>query len=152
MMKGLRGVLPALQIVISLLKNALGYKLVESSIVTCDYITTPNECEIAALQLGLSDISATDDGQNGVTYDPPFCYFEGGILKFNFGGTNKGTCGSYDKCVCGGGSTTSYTTATTTTITTTTSTTTTTTLTPHCINTGGHSWDCGGRFGRDNPL
>jgi hypothetical protein len=35
------------------------------------------DCNKAAAQLGLSDRTATDDRQNGVTYDPPGCYFEG---------------------------------------------------------------------------
>lgn len=58
-------------------------------------------------------ITATPDGQTGVEYDPPYCYFEGGtnyeqILKFNADGSNTGTCGrggdktaeNYDRCVC----------------------------------------------------
>ena len=41
-----------------------------------------------------------DDGQNGVSYDPPFCYFEGGSLKFNSLGTNTGPCTASDNCLC----------------------------------------------------
>ena len=54
----------------------------------CQYdITCFNECEAAAIALGFSDTSATDDkqdnGPTGVTYDPKGCYYEGGSLKFN---------------------------------------------------------------------
>ena len=77
------------------------YILVESPEVTCNYIKTPSECEAAARQLGLPDTSVTDDGQNGFGQDPPYCYFESGSLKFNYGGTNTGLCGSNnDKCIC----------------------------------------------------
>ena len=41
-----------------------------------------------------------DDGQNGVTYAPPFCYFEGESLKFNNWGTNTGPCTTSDQCIC----------------------------------------------------
>ena len=40
------------------------------------------------------------DEQDRVTFDPPFCYFERGSLKFNSLGTNTGTCTSNDKCLC----------------------------------------------------
>ena len=40
----------------------------------------------------------------GISYDPPYCYFEGGSLKFNYG-TNYGSCTSYDKCLCKASST-----------------------------------------------
>ena len=58
------------------------------------------ECETAAQELGLSDTTVVDDGQNGVSYDPPYCYFEGGSLKFNFLGTNTGSCTTSDNCLC----------------------------------------------------
>ena len=88
----------------------------------CDFITTYAECEAAAQYLGLPDTSASSSFNNGGN-DPPYCYFEGGELKFNSGGKNTGDCGSlsmgsgqyYDKCLC-------KTTATTTTATTTTTT------------------------------
>ena len=38
-----------------------------------------------------------------MSYDPPFCYYEGGVLKFNVGGTNLGLCTARDVCLCGGG-------------------------------------------------
>jgi len=58
------------------------------------------ECGTAAGHLGLSDVTPSDDGQNGVGYDPPFCYLEGGSLKFNSAGTNTGQCTSSDQCLC----------------------------------------------------
>jgi len=67
------------------------------------YIDSVAECSTAARSLGLSDTSPSDDG---VTYDPPGCYFEAGSLKFNQGG-NRGTCSSAgrtgltpDTCLC----------------------------------------------------
>ena len=80
------------------------YALVESSDVTCNRVTTSADCEAAAQQLGLSDITVEDDEQNGKSYDPPYCYFEGDKLKINIGGTNSGPCTSSDKCLCVSGS------------------------------------------------
>lgn len=57
------------------------------------------QCAQAALQLGLSDTTPSDDGQTGVVYDPPWCYYEGGSLKFNTG-TNQGGCAVRDTCLC----------------------------------------------------
>lgn len=53
--------------------------------------------------LGLAGIiAAVDDNQpTGVNYDPPFCYFESGILKYN-AGANYGSCTSVDMCLCVG--------------------------------------------------
>ena len=69
----------------------------------CDVITTSSECEAAAQYLGLSDTSARSS--NAGSYDPPYCYFEGGELRFNSAGTNTGACGAgsgqgYDQCLC----------------------------------------------------
>lgn len=61
---------------------------------------TSLECEAAARQLGFSNTSVTDDGQSGVSHDPPYCYYEGGSLKFNSDGENTGSCSSTDKCFC----------------------------------------------------
>lgn len=45
-------------------------------------------------------MNAEDDGQPmGVSYDPPGCYYEGGVLKFN-SGQNYGSCSPTDVCVC----------------------------------------------------
>jgi len=63
-------------------------------------ITDTSMCASAAQYLGLSDTTVNDDGQSGVTYDPPYCYFEKNSLKFNSNGLNKGSCTSYDKCLC----------------------------------------------------
>ena len=79
------------------------YVLVESSGVTCNHVKTLADCESAAEQLGLSDNTVDNDGQNGKSYDPPYCYFEGDELKFNCG-TNTGSCTSGDKCLCLAGS------------------------------------------------
>ena len=54
--------------------------------MTCESIRTRSECENAAQQLRLSDVTVEDDGHdNGVNYDPPYCYFEKSKLKFNDG-------------------------------------------------------------------
>ena len=75
-----------------------GYILVENGL--CHRVTTMSECEEAARQTGLSDVTAEHDGQNGVYNDPPYCYLKGGSLMFNSGGTNTGACSSSDKCLC----------------------------------------------------
>ena len=76
------------------------YKLVNTA-NTCDFITTNSECEAAAQHLGLSDTSAEDGKNEPRPYnDPPYCYFEGGSLKFNSDATNTGACSGYDKCLC----------------------------------------------------
>ena len=64
---------------------------------------TQSECEDAARYLGLSDTSARSS--NGGGYDPPYCFFENGELRFNSGGTNYGECGAntdggLDQCLC----------------------------------------------------
>ena len=76
------------------------YTLVRSIADTCKRIRTPLQCEKAALQLNRRDTTVEDDRQNGVSYDPPYCYYEGGRLKFNSGGTNTGPCKPSDKCLC----------------------------------------------------
>ena len=70
--------------------------------VTCKRVTSLADCSAAAASLGLADTTATDDGQNGVDFDPPYCYFEVGQLKFNSNGKNTGPCTSSDQCVCEG--------------------------------------------------
>jgi len=63
-------------------------------------VTVLTECGTAAKELGLADTTPSDDGQNGVIYDPPYCYFEGGSLKFNSNGNNQGSCSTTDQCLC----------------------------------------------------
>ena len=63
-------------------------------------ITSSTGCASAAQALGLADTTVTDDGQNGVSYDPPFCYYESKALKYNSHGRNPGPCSSSDKCLC----------------------------------------------------
>jgi len=62
------------------------------------------QCEEAATFLGLMCFngvcSAMPDNQNGVAFDPPWCYFEGGQLKINDDGSNTGFCSVQDKCLC----------------------------------------------------
>jgi len=67
---------------------------------TCDNILTADECQNAANHLGLGDGSVVDDNQTGASWDPPFCYYEWGQVKFNNGGTNTGGCTSVDMCLC----------------------------------------------------
>merc|ERR1719247_2953982 len=66
-----------------------------------DYIHDSATCEKAAAFLGLSDTSASNDGQyNGVSYDPLGCYFEWSNLKIHTTKKNSGSCSSSDKCLC----------------------------------------------------
>ena len=74
--------------------------MTSGSTSTCGRITSLSECSVAAAAVGLPDTSAVDDGQNARSFDPPYCYFEGGNLKFNSGGGNTGLCTSTDVCVC----------------------------------------------------
>ena len=67
-------------------------------------ITTLADCSAAAAALGLSDTTAEDDGRDGSSWSPPYCYFEsdgdGDSLQFNSAGTNTGGCNSWDTCIC----------------------------------------------------
>ena len=76
------------------------YVIIEDSAMSCDFVRSATECESAANELGLADVSVEDDGQSGVDNDPPFCYFEFGSLKFNNLGTNTGPCTIHDQCLC----------------------------------------------------
>ena len=65
-------------------------------------IKSLSECSAAAKYLNLSNHTASwDNHPFGVHYDPPFCYYEGGQLKFN-AGNNTGFCGYMDTCLCAG--------------------------------------------------
>merc|ERR1719160_278242 len=66
------------------------------------HVMSLSDCSAGALALGLSDTTAEDDGQTGVTYDPPYCYFEYGRVKFNANGANTGDCTTTDQCICSG--------------------------------------------------
>ena len=69
--------------------------------ITCEHVTSATECEFAAQKLGLSDGTMEDDGRNGDTRYPPFCYNErGNSLKFNRWGTNTGMCALNKQCLC----------------------------------------------------
>jgi hypothetical protein len=61
--------------------------------------TSVEECRIAAQALNLSSSQVTLDGQSGVSFDPPYCYFEESTLKLNLG-NNTGNCSSDDLCLC----------------------------------------------------
>ena len=85
------------------------YYLVEGSGATYNRITTMEECEEAARQLGLTDVTVEDDENKAWRFDPPYCYFEydgannnwagRGTLKFNRDGTNTGPCTCEDQCL-----------------------------------------------------
>ena len=75
---------------------------------TCDkFITSEEECEFAAEQLGLDDITATriqNEQYDLPSYNPPYCFYQGSTryyppLKYN-NGTHTGPCTKYDKCLC----------------------------------------------------
>ena len=80
-------------------------KMTNGSTSTCPRVTSLAECSAAAAAMGLWDISATADGQHGVSHDPPYCYAESGSLKFNLDGSSTGSCTSTDTCVCKASST-----------------------------------------------
>ena len=63
-------------------------------------ITSSHGCANAAQALALANTTVADDGQNGVSYDPPFCYYESSALKYNSNGQNTGPCTTGDKCLC----------------------------------------------------
>ena len=74
--------------------------IIEDSASSCDFVRSATECESAANKLGMFDVTVEDDGQFGVDYDPPLCYFEGGSLKYNNFWNNTGPCTTFDHCVC----------------------------------------------------
>ena len=74
--------------------------MVTDGTITCDFVRSSSECQSAAHKLGLTGVMVDDDRQMGAKYDPPFCYFEGGSLKFNKLGTNTGPCSTEDTCLC----------------------------------------------------
>ena len=74
------------------------YVMIQDSAFPCDPVRSASECFSAAWELNYAAATVFDDGQNGVTHDPPFCYIEG-YLKFN-DGTNTGPCTADDKCIC----------------------------------------------------
>ena len=73
---------------------------VEVTSGSCTPITSSAACASAAQALGLSDTTVSEDGQSGVSFDPPYCYYESNSLKYNNNGTNTGACSSNDKCLC----------------------------------------------------
>ena len=71
---------------------------------TCYPILSLSECKIAAVALDISFTRAYDDGQYAAISDPPYCYVENKILKFNqasiMGRGNTGSCSHTDECLC----------------------------------------------------
>ena len=75
-------------------RAAPAYKKVTTQFQRCHPIRTIKECEKAAKVLHMRDTSAADDQQSakgGVAFDPPFCYYEAGHLKFNSRGSRPGS-------------------------------------------------------------
>ena len=85
-----------------------GYKLTSTLGEACDFIMSSSECKSAAEYLGLPTTEVIDDKNESPKYDPPYCYFENNILKYNYDGTNTGECGGgykgnpiyVDRCLC----------------------------------------------------
>ena len=75
------------------------YKAVITETEECASVHSLEECEKAAHAMRLGDTTATIDTQAAAS-DPPYCYFEGGSLKFNAAASNTGTCTSFDMCLC----------------------------------------------------
>ena len=74
----------------------------------CNRVASLSECSSAAATLGLSSTTASNDNQSGVSYDPPYCYFEGSVLKLNSNGLNTGPCTTTDQCICRKGKYSAY--------------------------------------------
>jgi len=83
--------------------EASAYIAVTSKSASCSPITSEVLCGHAACKVRLAGpgTKASDDRQpSGKSYDPPWCYYEQGKVKFNVGGTNTGKCKRLDKCIC----------------------------------------------------
>ena len=79
--------------------SGLNYTLVSSG-SNCTRVRSLSECSSAAIALGLLKNTAVDDKQSRKRFDPPYCYVEKGVLKFNSDGSNTGKCSARDQCVC----------------------------------------------------
>ena len=70
--------------------------MVNDSAIACTPITSAAECETAAQQLGFN-ATAVDISQNippnKAHTDPPYCYIEDNVLKYNSDESYTGTCG-----------------------------------------------------------
>ena len=65
---------------------------------SCERITTKEDCETAARELGLSDAEA--DVNDDASY-PPYCYFhKSGHLIFNTNGQATAPCSDLRSCIC----------------------------------------------------
>ena len=78
------------------------YHLLTSGRCGINAILSQSDCDAAARFLSLSDITSTPDGQTAAGFDPPYCYMENSLLKFNAGGSNTGLCSVHDTCLCDG--------------------------------------------------
>jgi len=75
-----------------------GEYIIVTSGSTCERVTSKEECEEAARQLGLSDTTAAEE--TSYSY-PPYCYFyNGSSLYFNNQLNSDTVCSSYDPCIC----------------------------------------------------
>ena len=79
--------------------DSQGYEIVTSKNCASE-IESIEECSRAAAAVGVADTTAEDDNQSGAPLDPAGCYFEGGKLKMNVKGGNRGRCSSRDQCLC----------------------------------------------------
>ena len=71
--------------------------MIDDSASSCDYVRSVSECESAARELELSDLSAT---HLVTAYDqyPPFCFIFNHQLYFS--AANTGPCAANAKCLC----------------------------------------------------
>ena len=88
-----------MEIVLLNIVNISDYLLVENGDISCDYIRSVSECETAARQLGLSDITAYGIDS---TFGPPYCWQHwSGHLYFNTRSSSMTACDANNrKCLC----------------------------------------------------
>ena len=76
------------------------YQIIEDHTISCDFVKSVSECESAAYELGLSDLSATvmPSSPGWKTSSPPFCHIHDNMLYF--APANTGPCDVGKKCIC----------------------------------------------------
>ena len=69
---------------------------------SCERIMSKEECERAAVALGLSDTTAY---AASYSHSPPYCYYKGSNnnLYYNDNGNSAAQCTSERECLCKGG-------------------------------------------------
>ena len=76
--------------------------MVTSSDTSCNRVTSSDECEAAARELGLADTSAHIEDMP--SYMPPNCFYHDGLsgyhLYYNTGSSSNAACSSTIKCIC----------------------------------------------------